>query len=249
MRLHGLGCFHATYGRDVTFSLPTPTTAPCCSWVWEGTPAKSQQHRIQWPVYQVWPDKQVSSSPLFSRLFRTAETLKAAERPHPAPRPLMLLGCEQSPGAPKTGLRSAATSPGRDSCHIKRVAQRPKPICRWLPWWGRHRLSPRGCGLETRGAQKKEKENKEQKNNPKKQPTDFRLPFFFFRSPLRLASAVGRLWTCHRMWAPAAGCGVFLYELVPSDGPFLWCLYETFFLRTFVFIFSNGLFFSCRATN
>jgi hypothetical protein len=38
------------------------------------------------------------------------------------------------------------------------------------------------------------------------------------------------------MWAPAAGCEVFLYELVPSDGPFMWCLCETFFfLRTFFF--------------
>jgi hypothetical protein len=37
------------------------------------------------------------------------------------------------------------------------------------------------------------------------------------------------------MWAPAAGCGVFLYELVPSDDPLMWCLYETFFLRTFFF--------------
>jgi hypothetical protein len=44
-------------------------------------------------------------------------------------------------------------------------------------------------------------------------------------------------------WAPAAGCGVFLYELVPSDDPFIWCLCETtfccghfFFQRTFFFI-------------
>jgi hypothetical protein len=36
-----------------------------------------------------------------------------------------------------------------------------------------------------------------------------------------------RLWTCHRMWAPAAGCGVFLYELVPSDDPFM-SLYGVF---------------------
>jgi hypothetical protein len=58
---------------------------------------------------------------------------------------------------------------------------------------------------------KKEKENKGEKNNPKNQKTTDRLPFFFsffFKAPL--ASAVGRLWTCHRMWAPAAGCGVFL---------------------------------------
>jgi hypothetical protein len=37
------------------------------------------------------------------------------------------------------------------------------------------------------------------------------------------------------MWAPAAGYGVFLYELVPSYDPFMWCLCETFFLvRTFL---------------
>jgi hypothetical protein len=46
------------------------------------------------------------------------------------------------------------------------------------------------------------------------------------------------------MWAPATGCGVFLYELVPSDDPFMWCLWThffSFFLRAF-FIFSNGHF-------
>jgi hypothetical protein len=96
-------------------------------------------------------------------------------------------------------------------------------------------------------SKKKEKENKGQKNNPKKQPTDFPSFFFFFLRPL--ASAVGRLWTCHRMWAPAAGCGVFLYELVPSEAPLLWCIYETFFFADF--FFSNGHFFSSdfRAIN
>jgi hypothetical protein len=54
------------------------------------------------------------------------------------------------------------------------------------------------------------------------------------------------LWTCHRMWAPAAGCGVFLYQLVSSDDPFMWCLYETFFLRTYFF---NGTFFFLRKIN
>jgi hypothetical protein len=39
--------------------------------------------------------------------------------------------------------------------------------------------------------------------------------FFLLRCPLR------RLWTCHRMWAPAAGCGVFLSELVPSGDPLI----------------------------
>jgi hypothetical protein len=48
------------------------------------------------------------------------------------------------------------------------------------------------------------------------------------------------------MWAPATGCGVFLYELVPSDNPFMWCLCDTFvftfFCGHFLF-FPNGHFF------
>jgi hypothetical protein len=88
-----------------------------------------------------------------------------------------------------------------------------------------------------KGPQKKEKKKtRNKKTIPKKKPTDF--PLFFLKVPL--ATAVGRLWTCHRMWAPAAGCGVFLCELVPSDDPFMWCLCETvffcghfFFQRTF----------------
>jgi hypothetical protein len=59
---------------------------------------------------------------------------------------------------------------------------------------------------------------------------------------------VGRLWICHRiMWAPAAGCGVFLYELVPSDvthdDPFMWCLYETFFFSDIYLFFPTEFFF------
>jgi hypothetical protein len=37
-----------------------------------------------------------------------------------------------------------------------------------------------------------------------------------------------------RMWAPAAGPGVFLCELVPSDDPFRWCFCETLFCGHFV---------------
>jgi hypothetical protein len=45
------------------------------------------------------------------------------------------------------------------------------------------------------------------------------------------------------MWAPAAGCGVFLCELLPSDDPFM-CLCKTFFCgiffqRTFFLITSE----------
>jgi hypothetical protein len=64
---------------------------------------------------------------------------------------------------------------------------------------------------------KKKKPKGQKDNRGKKQPTDF--PFCL--GPLR------RPWTCHRMLAPAAGGGNFLYELVPSDDPFLWCLCET----------------------
>jgi hypothetical protein len=54
-----------------------------------------------------------------------------------------------------------------------------------------------------------------------------------------------RLWTCHRRLTPAAGCGVFLYELVPSGYPFICCLCETFF----VFFFSRIFFYFLRKIN
>jgi hypothetical protein len=38
--------------------------------------------------------------------------------------------------------------------------------------------------------------------------------------------------------------GVFLYELVPSDNPVMWCLYEGKKLRPFFYYFPNGHFFS-----
>jgi hypothetical protein len=89
-----------------------------------------------------------------------------------------------------------------------------------------------------RGLQKKQK-NKGQKNNPKKQPTDFPSFFLFFRCPLR------RLWTCHRMWSPAAGCGVFLYELVPSDGPlYLYGVFAKQYFCAAIFLFFNGFVFN-----
>jgi hypothetical protein len=90
-----------------------------------------------------------------------------------------------------------------------------------------------GCSYKTgcpwaRGLQKQKlNKNKGQKSNPKKQPTDSPPPFFL-RRPLR------RVWTCHRMWAPAAGCGVFLCEIVPSDDPlYVVSLRNNFFQRTF----------------
>jgi hypothetical protein len=80
-----------------------------------------------------------------------------------------------------------------------------------------------------RGLQKIKK-TRDKKTIPKNnRPTSLLFFFFFLQVPL------ASLWTCHRMWAPAAGDGVFLYELVPSDDTFMWCLCETFFLRTFFF--------------
>jgi hypothetical protein len=60
---------------------------------------------------------------------------------------------------------------------------------------------------------KKKKRTRAKKAIPKNnRPTS---PPFFFRCSLR------RVWTYHRMWAPAAGCGVFLCELVPSNDTFM----------------------------
>jgi hypothetical protein len=57
----------------------------------------------------------------------------------------------------------------------------------------------------------------------KKRPTD-RLPFFLNRRHAR------RLCTCHRGHVDTRSWvrGVFLYELVPSDGPCLWPLCDFF---------------------
>jgi hypothetical protein len=80
------------------------------------------------------------------------------------------------------------------------------------------------------------KQNKKRKqgtknNSSKKQPTDL-FSFFFWR----VKPYARRLWTYHRMRAPAVGCGVFLYELVPSGDPFVSCLCETIvFAAIFLF--------------
>jgi hypothetical protein len=50
------------------------------------------------------------------------------------------------------------------------------------------------------------------------------------------------------MWSPAAGCGVFLYELVPSDGPLYGVFAKQFFLRPF-FIFQRTFCFPLRKIN
>jgi hypothetical protein len=64
------------------------------------------------------------------------------------------------------------------------------------------------------------------------------LSIFFF--VLRVKPYARRLWTCHRMLAPAAGCGVLLYELVLSDCPFIWCLWKQFcFCSHFVLFFQR----------
>jgi hypothetical protein len=66
------------------------------------------------------------------------------------------------------------------------------------------------------------------------------LLYFLFCLGAPFRRYARRLWTCHRRWAPAAGCGVFLCELVPSGDPFVCCLCETFFLCEI--LFSNGFF-------
>jgi hypothetical protein len=87
----------------------------------------------------------------------------------------------------------------------------------------------------TRGAQKKEKENKGEKNNPKKQPTDFPFLFFFLGAPcvgcgppVDMPPHVGtRSW----LWG-------LPFELVPSEcGVFT----KHFLLRTFFFLPSKKL--------
>jgi hypothetical protein len=82
------------------------------------------------------------------------------------------------------------------------------------------------------------------KNN---RPTSLSFPPpFFFAGVKRYAR---RLWTScpptsyHRMWWPAAGSGVFLYELVPSDDPFIWYLCETQKKWLLLLFFSNRHFF------
>jgi hypothetical protein len=68
------------------------------------------------------------------------------------------------------------------------------------------------------------KKEKRTKKNPGKilnsHPT-FRVVCFLRLSAMRVGHA-----TASRR-SPAAGSGFFLYELVPSDDPFIWCLCET----------------------
>ena len=95
-------------------------------------------------------------------------------------------------------------------------------------------LSPQpspSCGAE--GPPKKKKKKTSTKKRIWRKATD-RLFFLFFFLGAPFKRYARRLWTCHRRWAPAAGCGVFLCELVPSGDPFICCLCETFFfLRNF----------------
>jgi hypothetical protein len=76
-------------------------------------------------------------------------------------------------------------------------------------------------------SEKKEIENKHEKTIWRK-ATDRLFLLFFLGAPFKRYAR--RLWTCHRRWAPAAGCGVFFCELVPSGDPFVCCLCKTFFL-------------------
>jgi hypothetical protein len=49
-----------------------------------------------------------------------------------------------------------------------------------------------------------------------------------------------RLWAWHPTWAPEAGCGISVCELVPSDGPLTsmsWCLFGFFVYKQRQFVF------------
>jgi hypothetical protein len=88
---------------------------------------------------------------------------------------------------------------------------------------------------QTRGLPKKRKRKQAKNNRPTSPP-----PFFFcglgsMRAgcPVDMPPHVG---------TRAASCGVFLYELVPSDGPVVMESLRNNFLRPF-FYFSNGHFY------
>jgi hypothetical protein len=88
-----------------------------------------------------------------------------------------------------------------------------------------------------KGPLKKTPKKAPKKESGEKRPTDL---FSFFQVPLLSDIRVGcRLWTCHRRLTPAAGCGVFFYELVPSGYPFICSVFAKLF---FVFFSFNGFF-------
>jgi hypothetical protein len=89
-------------------------------------------------------------------------------------------------------------------------------------------------------SKKKKKKTRDKKATQAKNNRPTSLLFFW-----RVRPYARRLWTCHRMWAPAAGCGVFLYDLAPSGDPFISCLCET----TLRPLFFNGHFFFLRKIN
>jgi hypothetical protein len=91
-----------------------------------------------------------------------------------------------------------------------------------------------------RGLQKKRKRKQaREKKSGEKRPTDF-SSFFFLGAPFRRYAR--RLWTCHRRWAPAAGCGVFLCELVPSGDPFIYAVFAKLFFWRNLFSPTDFLF-------
>jgi hypothetical protein len=94
---------------------------------------------------------------------------------------------------------------------------------------------------------KKKKKTRGKKTIPKNNRPTFLFFFFFFRCPLRRLWAVCGYSIFHRMWALGTRSwlwGLPLRARVPSDGPFMWCLYKTFFLRTFFLFFPTDIFFS-----
>jgi hypothetical protein len=124
----------------------------------------------------------------------------------------------------------------------------------------------RGLGSREQGARARagplKKKGKGTKKEPKQKATD-RLPFFVLCSFFlfcglsakrqRIGCGLRTCHQCHRPHVvtrtrsrPVAGCGVFLYELVPSDDPFIWSLcgggggrWRPFFYPTAIFLISS----------
>jgi hypothetical protein len=99
-------------------------------------------------------------------------------------------------------------------------------------------------GFLKRGASKTKK--KEQKTTDrlrtKKTRTKKAIPKKHFLLEGAFCVGCGHATAC-RMWAPGAGCGVFLYELVSSDDPLCGVFAKHFFFFPTLFVFFQRTFF------
>jgi ribosomal protein S27E len=85
------------------------------------------------------------------------------------------------------------------------------------------------------GASKtKNKQNKKDQKakSGEKRPTGFPFVFVLFLGTPCVGCGHATAYGHPQL---AVGCGVFLYELVPSGDPFIYCLCETFFLAAIFF--------------